>query len=76
MFTFNFSETISENKKPATQALQLGYELALKERDAMLRENAIAVKEREEALRLAQQLKSERDQALASLDNLSERRTT
>ena len=33
-----------------TQALQLGFELALRERDAVLRENARAVKEKNTAM--------------------------
>ena len=69
------SETISSDKKP-TQALQLGFELALKERDAVLRENARAVEERDQAVRRAQQLKTERDQALASLENIGSRKST
>jgi len=37
----------SEGDKKPTQALQLGFELALKERDAVLRENARAIEERD-----------------------------
>jgi len=63
------------DKKP-TQALQLGYELALKERDAVLRENAKAVEERDVAVRRALILQTERDKALASLDNLATKQNT
>jgi flagellar biosynthesis chaperone FliJ len=53
---FLLPEAIADEKGP-TKALQLGYELALKERD--------------HALRQLQQIKTERDSALASLENLS-----
>uniref|UniRef100_A0A8W8P161 CARD domain-containing protein n=1 Tax=Magallana gigas TaxID=29159 RepID=A0A8W8P161_MAGGI len=56
-----------EEKKP-TQALQLSLELALNERDLMLRENAKAVEERDQAIRQLELLKSERDSAF-SLEN-------
>lgn len=59
-----------EEKKP-TQALQLSLELALNERDLMLRENAKAVEERDQAIRQLELLKSERDSALASLENIT-----
>ena len=51
-----------------TQALQLGFELALRERDAVLRENARAVKEKNTAMQQYHEMRHERDQALASLD--------
>ncbi|XP_059173109.1 tight junction protein ZO-1-like isoform X2 [Physella acuta] len=68
---------ILENKEvacddnPPTQALQLGFELALKERDAVLREKAKAQEERDTALRQLESIRGERDQALASLENLT-----
>ncbi len=61
---------VGDDKHP-TQALQLGFELALKERDAVLREKAKALEERDSAIRHLQQFKSERDNALASLENLT-----
>ncbi|KAH3809975.1 hypothetical protein DPMN_138357, partial [Dreissena polymorpha] len=64
----------SDSEKKPTQALQLGFELALKERDAVLRENAKAIQERDKAMRQAQQFLNERDKALASLENLSAKR--
>ncbi|XP_055873849.1 tight junction protein ZO-1-like isoform X3 [Biomphalaria glabrata] len=54
---------------PPTQALQLGFELALKERDAVLRENARAQEARDEALRQLEAVKRERDQAVSHLEN-------
>lgn len=51
-----------------TQALQLGFELALKERDAALRENARAMEERDVVMRQFHELRQERDQALAAMD--------
>nr|XP_022306894.1 uncharacterized protein LOC111113163 isoform X3 [Crassostrea virginica] len=62
--------TDGEEKKP-TQALQLSLELALNERDLMLRENAKAIEERDQAVRQLEQLKSERDSALTSLENIT-----
>lgn len=53
-----------EEKKP-TQALQLSLELALNERDLMLRENAKAVEERDQAIRQLELLKSERESAFS-----------
>ncbi|XP_012946538.1 uncharacterized protein LOC106014057, partial [Aplysia californica] len=61
------SEAPSE-ENPPTQALQLGFELALKERDAVLRDNARTQEERDDALRQLDKVKAERDQALAALD--------
>ena len=69
-----FLETISEAEKKPTQALQLGFELALKERDAVLRENAKALEARDQAILRAEQFKSERDKALASLENYGGKR--
>lgn len=63
------------NDCPPSQALQLGFELALKERDAVLRENAKAVEERDTALRQYQLMKTERDQALQSLENVTGKTT-
>ncbi|XP_029649844.1 tight junction protein ZO-1 isoform X8 [Octopus sinensis] len=60
---------------PPSQALQLGFELALKERDAVLRENAKAVEERDSALRQYHLMKNERDQALHGLENLTGKST-
>jgi len=65
---FFFTEALSDEKTP-TQALQHGFELALKERDAVLRENAKAIEERDQALRQLQLLKTERD--ITGLENLS-----
>ncbi|ESO89730.1 hypothetical protein LOTGIDRAFT_164752 [Lottia gigantea] len=61
---------IEDDDKPS-QALQLGFELALKDRDAVLREKAKASEERDNAIRQLQQVKSERDQAINSLENLT-----
>lgn len=58
-----------EDKTP-TQALQLGFELALKERDEALRENARLQDDRSHAIRQAQSMKKERDQLMVSLDSL------
>ncbi|XP_033725435.1 tight junction protein ZO-1-like isoform X4 [Pecten maximus] len=69
-FLLDTPEAIADEKTP-TQALQLGFELALKERDAVLRENAKAVEERDQALRELQQLRTERDSALHSIENLT-----
>ena len=63
-----FPEAFTEDKTP-TQALQLGFELALKERDAVLRENARAVEERDLALRQFEEMKQERDRALLGLES-------
>ncbi|GFR75570.1 tight junction protein ZO-1-like [Elysia marginata] len=46
-------------ENPPTQALQLGFELALKERDAVLRDNAKAQEERDQALRELEALRAE-----------------
>ncbi|XP_041355918.1 tight junction protein ZO-1-like isoform X2 [Gigantopelta aegis] len=70
MFLLETSEAEGDESKP-TQALQLGFELALKERDAVLREKSKAVEERDVAIRHLQQLKSERDLAIASLEDLA-----
>ncbi|XP_056002920.1 tight junction protein ZO-1-like isoform X18 [Ostrea edulis] len=59
-----------EEKKP-TQALQLSLELALNERDLMLRENVKAVEERDQAIRQLEQLRSERNSVLTSLENIT-----
>ncbi|CAH1251528.1 TJP1 [Branchiostoma lanceolatum] len=61
----------AEEEKSPSKALQLGFELALKERDAVLRENALALKERDTAMKQYQEMKHERDRALASLESLS-----
>ncbi|XP_035670919.1 tight junction protein ZO-1-like isoform X5 [Branchiostoma floridae] len=61
----------AEEEKSPSKALQLGFELALKERDAVLRENALALKERDTAMKQYQEMKHERDQALASLESLT-----
>ena len=70
MFVTGNLSTDGEEKKP-TQALQLSLELALNERDLMLRENAKAIEERDQAVRQLEQLKSERDSALTSLENIT-----
>ncbi|KAH9508486.1 hypothetical protein Btru_055324, partial [Bulinus truncatus] len=58
---------------PPTQALQLGFELALKERDAVLRENARSQETRDDALRQLEAVKRERDQALSDLEIFTSR---
>ena len=68
--------TLDTDEKKPTQALQLGFELALKERDAVLRENAKALEERDQAMRRAKQLQNERDKALESLETLTSKRNT
>ena len=62
-----FPDAITENQNP-TQALQLGFELALKERDAALRENVRAQEERDLALRQIHEMRQGRDQSLEHLD--------
>ena len=62
-----FAESITEKSGP-TQALQIGFELALKERDAVLRENVRAVEERDQALRQYAAMKNERDWVMSSLE--------
>ncbi|CAG5114445.1 unnamed protein product, partial [Candidula unifasciata] len=66
-------DTLQENEEenPPTQALQLGFEIALKERDAVLRENAKAQEERDQVIRQLEQVKNERDLALLSLENIA-----
>ncbi|GBN82772.1 hypothetical protein AVEN_174642-2-1, partial [Araneus ventricosus] len=54
-----------------TNNLKLGLQLALKERDSVLRENAAAVQQRESALRQYSEMKHERDRAIANLESLS-----
>ncbi|KFM60392.1 hypothetical protein X975_16367, partial [Stegodyphus mimosarum] len=62
----------SESDGPSsTNNLKLGLQLALKERDSALRENAAAVQQRESALRQYSKMKHERDRALANLESLS-----
>ncbi|GFR15292.1 hypothetical protein TNCT_204611 [Trichonephila clavata] len=51
----------------STNNLKLGLQLALKERDSVLRENAAAVQQRESALRQYSEMKHERDRAIANL---------
>ncbi|XP_070535799.1 tight junction protein ZO-1-like isoform X3 [Ptychodera flava] len=63
----------AEGKTP-TKALQLSFEMALKERDAVLRENAQALMERDSARKQYEEMKFERDRAIASLDNLSQQK--
>ncbi|XP_071033804.1 tight junction protein ZO-1 isoform X2 [Parasteatoda tepidariorum] len=55
----------------STNNLKLGLQLALKERDSVLRENAAAVQQRESALRQYSEMKNERDRAIANLESLS-----
>ncbi|GIY75296.1 CARD domain-containing protein [Caerostris extrusa] len=55
----------------STNNLKLGLQLALKERDSVLRENAAAVQQRESALRQYSEMKHERDRAIANLESLS-----
>ena len=61
-----------EDKSP-TEALQLGFELAEKERDAALREKGQFQEERDEMVRQYHEMKKERDQALNSLSDLATR---
>ena len=56
-----------------SQALQLGFELALRERDAAVREQARTSEDLVEARRRLDALQAERDRAISSLDNLSSR---
>ncbi|KAL8584046.1 hypothetical protein ACOMHN_022386 [Nucella lapillus] len=56
-----------EGEEADSQALQLGFELALKERDAALRDKACAQEDLVEAQRRLDTLQTERDQALRSL---------
>ncbi|XP_077993020.1 tight junction protein ZO-1-like isoform X2 [Glandiceps talaboti] len=62
----------AEGKTP-TKALQLSFEMALKERDAVLRENAQALMERDSARKQYEEMKYERDRALASLESLTQK---
>ncbi|XP_064596394.1 tight junction protein ZO-1-like [Liolophura sinensis] len=66
-FLLDNPEPSAEDQTP-TQALQLGFELALKERDEVLREKSRALEERDQALRQVQQMREERDKAVASLE--------
>ena len=61
------ADSLTETQNP-TQALQLGFELALKERDAALRENVRAQEERDLALRQIHEMRHERDQTLTDVD--------
>ncbi|KAI0232969.1 hypothetical protein LSAT2_016749 [Lamellibrachia satsuma] len=63
-FLVNSSE-IAECDKAPTPALQLGLELALRERDTALRENARAIEERNVAQRQFEAMRVARDQALS-----------
>lgn len=68
--TENHSQKASQNE----QSLQLKFQLALKERDASLREKAEATDERDQLLVKLEQLRLERDRALESLNGqLAER---
>ncbi|GFO31761.1 tight junction protein zo-1-like [Plakobranchus ocellatus] len=60
-----FSEVNNSEENPPTQALQLGFELALKERDAVLRDNARAQEERDAALRELEALRAEMGRSAA-----------
>ncbi|XP_076324782.1 tight junction protein ZO-1-like isoform X4 [Tachypleus tridentatus] len=64
------TDSLNEDKA-ASQALKLGLELALRERNSVLRENAQAREERDKAMRQCQDMKIERDRAMASLGGLS-----
>jgi hypothetical protein len=68
------SDAVADERSP-TRALQLGFELALKERDAVLRENAKALEERDVALRENEVLKSDRDRGVASLETVKGRKS-
>ena len=65
-------DALVEDKSP-TEALQLGFELALKERDAAVREKGQFQEERDEMMRQYHEMKKERDQALNSLSDLATR---
>jgi len=56
---------VSECDTAATPALQLGLELALRERDTALRENARAIEDRNVAQRQFEAMRLARDQALS-----------
>ena len=58
----------------STNNLKLGLQLALKERDSVLRENVAAVQQRESALRQYSEMKNERDRALANLESIAPKR--
>ncbi|GFU28864.1 hypothetical protein NPIL_240421 [Nephila pilipes] len=66
-----FSIWSAELDNGSTNNLKLGLQLALKERDSVLRENAAAVQQRESALRQYSEMKHERDRAIANLESLS-----
>ncbi|XP_064644896.1 tight junction protein ZO-1-like isoform X2 [Lineus longissimus] len=70
----NGTEAVPEESSP-TRALQLGFELALKERDAVLRENAKALEVRDLALREMEALKSDRDRVVSNLESITGRRS-
>ncbi|GAB6031938.1 hypothetical protein CHUAL_010326 [Chamberlinius hualienensis] len=55
-----------ESSGSGNQALKLGLELALKDRDAVLRENALALQERDRALKQYKEMKQERDRVLST----------
>ena len=61
------------SSSPAPASLQHGYELALKERDAALREHARSQEDYNLALKQAQALRTERDQALDKLNQLQDK---
>lgn len=66
------ADALVEDKSP-TEALQLGFELALKERDAALRDKSQIQEERDEVFRKYHDMKKERDQALNSLSDMATR---
>ena len=65
------ADSSTADERNPTQALQIGYALALKERDALLRDKALALEEKDEVFRQLQLVKSERDSALANLENIT-----
>ncbi|XP_070178925.1 tight junction protein ZO-1-like isoform X2 [Littorina saxatilis] len=62
---------VSENPESDNQALQLGFELVLKERDVAVREQARTAEDLLEARRRLDAVQAERDRAVSSLENLA-----
>lgn len=71
-FHIFFAEALVEGKSPQ-EALQLGFELALKERDAALRDKSQIQEERDDVIKQYHDMRKERDQALNSLSDMAAR---
>ena len=69
-----------DNKAPpeqgSSEALQLGLQLALQERDAALRHNLRTEEERTHVWEQYEEMRYERNRALASLENLTGKSST